>query len=383
MTTADPGDDRISTRPRTGVRKTFRPDGSLRFGLFWPYSRTPIPSAAVAARNPPVMDLSVHVRLARTVERAGLDFVLLPDGYASGSDDASEIGFQDPSTHGVLWALPLLLATERLGVLSTIHTTFVHPVQIARFGGHLDLLGGGRWGWNVVAGNRPVEARLFGFDDVPDHDLRYDLADETVRVVKRLWETPGAIDHDGAAHRVHGRMRGPRPEARPLLVSAASSARGRAFATEHCDYLFASVTKPADMGEISADLAANAARLGTTAPPTLLFATLHMHDEPGRAEEDWDAMQASLDPAAQKVWSAQLSKATHGGKLTRDWPVLLGTPAQVADQIRDLRRATGLSGFVLRMPLWAPTEAARLGAVLDDLERSGDWIRPDRRDHGW
>jgi alkanesulfonate monooxygenase SsuD/methylene tetrahydromethanopterin reductase-like flavin-dependent oxidoreductase (luciferase family) len=94
-------------------------------------------------------------------------------------------------------------------------------------------------------------------------------------------------------------------------------------------------------------------------------------------------MQASLDPAAQKVWSAQLSKATHGGKLTRDWPVLLGTPAQVADQIRDLRRATGLSGFVLRMPLWAPTEAARLGAVLDDLERSGDWIRPDRRDHGW
>ena len=373
----------IEASARHGVRKAFKPDDSLRFGLFWPYSRTPIPSALVASRNPEIMDIANHVRLARAVEKAGLDFVLLPDGYASGSDEASDIGFQDPSTHGVIWALPLILATERLGVLSTIHTTFVHPVQVARFGGHLDTLSGGRWGWNVVAGNRPAEARLFGFDGVPDHDMRYDLADECVRVVDRIWANPRAIDHDGAAYHVHGRMRGPRPEQRPLLVSAASSARGRGFAVEHCDYLFASITKPGDMEEIKVDLAAKAAALNKAAPPVLLFATLHIREEPGQARREWDEMQASLSPEAQKVWTSQLAKATHGGKLERDYPVLLGTPEEVAQQVTELRAQTGISGFVFRMPLWAPEEAERLGHVLQALRRAGQWTPPETRDFSW
>jgi alkanesulfonate monooxygenase SsuD/methylene tetrahydromethanopterin reductase-like flavin-dependent oxidoreductase (luciferase family) len=373
----------IEASARHGVRKPFRPDSSLRFGLFWPYSRTPIPSALVAQRNPDVMDLGNHVRLAREVEKAGLDFILLPDGYASGSDDASDIGFQDPSTHGVLWALPLILATERLGVLSTIHTTFVHPVQIARFGGHLDQLSGGRWGWNVVAGNRPVEARLFGFDDVPDHDVRYDMADEVVRVVDQLWANPRAIDHDGTHFHVHGRMRGPRPMARPLLVSAASSARGRGFAAAYCEYLFASITKPADLVEIRADLASKSASIGKTPPPVLLFATVHVREEPGVAVREWEEIEQSLHPSAQKAWAAQLSKATHGGKLNRDYPVMLGTPKEVADQILDLQRQTGLSGFVLRMPFWAPHEAQLLGLVLAELGRAGHWSPPSARDWSW
>lgn len=373
----------IDATPREGVRKGFLPGQGLRFALFWPYSQTLIPSALVASRNPSVMELTSHVALARAVEEAGLDFVLLPDGYASGSDHASDIGFQDPSTHGILWALPLLLATDRLGVLSTIHTTFMHPVHIARFGGHLDLLSGGRWGWNVVAGNRPGEARLFGYDDVPDHDLRYDLADENVGVVKEIWQTAGAIGHEGAHYRVRGRMRGPRPVTQPLLVSAASSARGRAFAAAHCDYLFASITQPTDLVEIVADLAARAVETGRAAPPVLLFATAHIRGAPGEAERDWDEIQASLNPEAQKVWSAQLAKATHGGKLTRDYPVLLGTPEQVADQIRDLHAATGLAGFVIRMPLWGVREAGYLGQVLRLLEASGQWTDPRDRGHSW
>jgi len=373
----------IEASVRRGVRKSFKPDDTMRFGLFWPYSRTPIPSALVASRNPDIMDLGNHVRLARAVEKAGLDFVLLPDGYASGSDDASEIGFQDPSTHGVIWALPLILATERLGVLSTIHTTFVHPVQVARFGGHLDRLSGGRWGWNVVAGNRPVEARLFGFDDVPDHDMRYDLADECVQVVDKLWANPRAIDHDGAAFHVHGRMRGPRPDERPLMVSAASSARGRSFAVAHCDYLFASITRPEDMAEIRADLVRKSAVVGKEPPPILLFATLHIREEPGLARHEWDEMQESLSPEAQKVWISQLAKATHGGKLVRDYPVLLGTPAEVAEQINELRAQTAISGFVFRMPLWAPEEAERLGLVLKELQRTGQWRPPETRGYSW
>jgi alkanesulfonate monooxygenase SsuD/methylene tetrahydromethanopterin reductase-like flavin-dependent oxidoreductase (luciferase family) len=378
-----PDENWVNVAPREGVRKRFEPGNGLRFALFWPYSKTLIPSALVASRNPDVMDMRNHVRLARAAEQAGLDFVLLPDGFASGSDDASNIGFQDPSTHGVLWALPLLLATERMGVLSTIHTTFIHPVQIARFGGHLDLLSGGRWGWNIVAGNRVGEARLFGHEELPEHALRYDMADESVRVVKELWQTPGAIQYEGENYKVQGRMRGPRPQSRPLLVSAASSARGRQFAAAHCDYLFASITKPSDVEVIRADLAANVAGTGRAQPPVLLFTTAHIRDEPGQAEREWDEMQESLNPAAQKVWSSQLAKATHGGKLTRDYPVLLGTPAEVAQQARELQAATGIAGFVLRMPLWGEQEAVYLGKVLRLLEASGHWTHPGKRAHGW
>jgi len=373
----------LAATPAGDVRKPFRPDDTLRFGIFWPYSRTPIPSAMVAARNPDIMDLDSHVRLARTMEDAGLDFLLVPDGYASGSEAASEIGFQDPSTHAVIWATPLILATRRIGILSTMHTTFLHPVHLARFGGHLDLLSGGRWGWNVVAGNRPNEAKLFGYDDLPDHDLRYDMADEAVRVIDRIWAEPAAISHVGTHFKVQGRMRGPRPRVRPLLVSAASSGRGRSFAVAHCDYLFASITKPADLLEISADTAAKSAALGKAPPPILLFSTILVRDRPGEAEDEWAAIEASLHPDAQKTWSAQLAKATHGGKLTTDYPVLRGTPAEVGDQILALRRETGLSGFVLRMPLWAPEEGERLGAVLAYLAKAGAWVPPAERGHSW
>jgi alkanesulfonate monooxygenase SsuD/methylene tetrahydromethanopterin reductase-like flavin-dependent oxidoreductase (luciferase family) len=235
----------------------------------------------------------------------------------------------------------------------------------------------------VVAGNRPVEARLFGFDDVPDHDVRYDMADEVVRVVDQLWANPRAIDHDGTHFHVHGRMRGPRPMARPLLVSAASSARGRGFAAAYCEYLFASITKPADLVEIRADLASKSASIGKTPPPVLLFATVHVREEPGVAVREWEEIEQSLHPSAQKAWAAQLSKATHGGKLNRDYPVMLGTPKEVADQILDLQRQTGLSGFVLRMPFWAPHEAQLLGLVLAELGRAGHWSPPSARDWSW
>lgn len=370
-----------ATHSPASVRKQRSQDASLRFGIFWPYSRTPVPSAFVASQNPDVLDLDAHIALARGFEDAGLDFLLLPDGYASGSDAASEIGFQDPSTHGVLTAVPLILATKRIGVLSTMHTTFLHPVHVARFGGHLDQLSGGRWGWNIVAGNRPNEARLFGFEDLPDHDLRYDMAEENVTAVKALWTEHQGISHQGANYRIEGRMRGPRPAAQPLLVSAASSSRGRRFAVAHCDYLFASITAPSDIAEIRADIRRHA--VDRPELPILLFATMLVREEAGEAERLWDRVQESLHPEAQKVWSSQLAKATHGGKLTRDYPVLLGTPAEVARQMMQLREETGIAGFVLRMPFWGREEATRTGAVLAHLQSYGAWCPPSSRQHCW
>lgn len=200
-----------------GIRKPRYWDGTLRFGVFWPYSRTQIPSAFVAAQNPDVLDIRNHIRLAQVIEGLGFDFVLVADGYASQSEDGSRIGYQDPSTHAIIWAVPPMMATRHLGIVSTMHTTYLHPTHLARFGGHLDCLSGGRWGWNIVTGFRENESSLFGFSDLGTHDERYEMAEESVQVVKALWRNP-TLNHAGAHYTINGRMRRPIPETLPLLV---------------------------------------------------------------------------------------------------------------------------------------------------------------------
>jgi FMNH2-dependent dimethyl sulfone monooxygenase len=137
-------------------------------------------------------------------------------------------------------AVPLILATSHIGIVSTLHTTFLHPVVIARLGAHLDWVSGGRWGWNIVNGFREHEARLFGLDGLAP-DGGYELTQESVDIVRALWANPPAgISHNGKHFKVEGKIRRPVPDALPLMVSAAASSSGRAFAAANCDYLFTS-----------------------------------------------------------------------------------------------------------------------------------------------
>ena len=49
--------------------------------------------------------------------------------------------------------------------------------------------------WNMVTGSADFAAQNFGLDRLPDHDLRYDMADEYIDVVQKLWDSwdPDAI----------------------------------------------------------------------------------------------------------------------------------------------------------------------------------------------
>ena len=53
----------------------------------------------------------------------------------------------------------------------------------------------GRVGWNIVTSSEDIAAKNYGMDVLPPHDERYDMADEFVEVVKKLWDSwePGAI----------------------------------------------------------------------------------------------------------------------------------------------------------------------------------------------
>jgi len=52
----------------------------------------------------------------------------------------------------------------------------------------LDHLTQGRIGWNIVTGYLDSAARAMGLSGQMEHDDRYDLADEYMQVVYKLWE---------------------------------------------------------------------------------------------------------------------------------------------------------------------------------------------------
>ena len=61
----------------------------------------------------------------------------------------------------------------------------------------------------------------------------------------------------------------------------------------------------------------------------------------------------------------------------------IGTTAEVADQIIELRRASEITGLMFRLPLWRPAEAHRLTGVFAQLQRAGVWKPPAEREFSW
>jgi len=69
---------------------------------------------------------------------------------------------------------------------------------LARLVASLDQVSSGRIGWNAVTGSSDFAAMNFGLPGMPEHDLRYDMADEYMQAVNALWDSwePGAIIAD-------------------------------------------------------------------------------------------------------------------------------------------------------------------------------------------
>ncbi len=356
----------------------------MRFGLFWPKAKTMLPSAKIASLNPDVLDLENHLSLARACESVGLDFTLIGDGYAPSSEEGSSFGFQDPSLHAIVLSAPLIQATKHLGIITTLHTPFFHPVQIARFGSHFDWLSGGRWGWNIVNGYRDYEASLFGFDKLPDSSTQYDAAEDAVQIIESVWSNGGRVDYDGQHYRSHGQMRGPFPSDRPVFVCAAASDRGRAFTAKHCEYLFASPPSLSDLPAVYASLGQHAAAAGRSKPPeVLVVADLLVRNTPGEAVSLMKDLMGSIQGEAGKLWAAQMALLRKEPNTPGKFPAFAGTPAEVAEQIIAARAQWGLNGILFRQPLWEAQEMLNVKPVFELLAKAGVWSHPRTRSYSW
>ncbi len=210
-------------------------------------------------------DITVFEEIARIAERGCLDMIFSGDGTGIPS---TWRGSRDAAVHwGISWPRqemsPIMTAmsrvTRHLGFGVTYSTTFMHPYYLARLLNSLDHVTGGRIAFNVITSTRRSDFDNYGFDDIMEHDARYDRMEEFIDVCRALWDSvePDAmlwdhasgqvgdpakvhdVDHRGRFFKVRGPLNTPpSPQGRPVLIQAGGSPRGIRAAAYVADVAF-------------------------------------------------------------------------------------------------------------------------------------------------
>ncbi|KGJ77459.1 5,10-methylene tetrahydromethanopterin reductase [Cryobacterium roopkundense] len=218
-------------------------------------------------------DLRYWTDLAKLLEAGTFDGIFIADVlgtydvYGGSNEAAIRHGAQVPVGDPILLVSAMASVTENLGFGITAGTSYEHPYPFARRMSTLDHLTNGRVGWNVVTGYLPSAARNMGHDDQLEHDDRYDVADEYLEVLYKLWEGSWEDDavvrdreagiftdpskvHEIGHHGKHFTVPGihlaePSTQRSPVIYQAGASPRGITFAAENAEAIFvAASTKP-------------------------------------------------------------------------------------------------------------------------------------------
>lgn len=148
------------------------------------------------ASDPAVVTDAAHYRhLAQVAERGTFDSIFLADKLSTGhAIRHNAVSVLEPT---VLLS-NIAAATDRIGLIATVSTSFNEPYNLARRLSSLDHISGGRAGWNIVTSYTDDEARNFGADTIEPHDLRYRRAREFVDLTRALWDSweDDAFVHD-------------------------------------------------------------------------------------------------------------------------------------------------------------------------------------------
>jgi alkanesulfonate monooxygenase SsuD/methylene tetrahydromethanopterin reductase-like flavin-dependent oxidoreductase (luciferase family) len=152
---------------------------------------------------------------------------------------------QGPGFEALTWASGIAASTDKVGIIATTHCSINHPLIAAKQSTVVDHISGGRFILNIVTGWNKPEIEMFGTDLLP-HDERYDMAEEWLSILKRLWTEDEEFDHEGKYYKIVKGYLAPKPIQRPFppVMNAGGSERGRHFAAKHCDMVFVALGEP-------------------------------------------------------------------------------------------------------------------------------------------
>jgi FMN-dependent oxidoreductase (nitrilotriacetate monooxygenase family) len=342
-----------------------------------------------------------------------------------------QMGFLDP----VPLIAIVSRVTQRLGLGVTVSTSFEPAYQLARNLATLDWLSKGRIAWNVVTTSSGIAAKNFGVDDHLERDRRYDRADEVLEACMGLWHSweDGALLLDKASGRfadpskVHyvnyvgewvksrGPLTVPRPpQGHPVIMQAGSSPRGRDFAARWAEVIFTLQHAKPDMQAFRRDVSERMERTGRRPQECVVLPSIdpiigetrsiagekqdyvnslvdtelglalmsahtgidlstYPRDKPLADFDNKKGSRGSFDVMLQgtRTGGLTLAEAARQFAISELCPQIVGTPADVADQLQDLFEAEACDGFVLTPTVFPGTFEQFARSVVPELQRRG------------
>ncbi|KAI9733926.1 MAG: hypothetical protein M1834_002581 [Cirrosporium novae-zelandiae] len=217
-------------------------------------------------------DLEYWINLAKLLEKGNINALFLADTfgghetYEGSLDNCIRRAAQWPVRDPTIPISAMAAVTKNLAFGITASTSADAPYLLAKRFSTLDHLTKGRIGWNIVTSYKKSAFKAVGLDNPIDHDLRYDQADEYLRLLYKLWEGSWAddaivknaaedifadpdkirqINHHGKFFNLESRfIVDPSPQRTPFLFQAGTSPAGSSFAAKHAEAIFVTSHSP-------------------------------------------------------------------------------------------------------------------------------------------
>ncbi|MFE4965859.1 NtaA/DmoA family FMN-dependent monooxygenase [Streptomyces sp. NPDC056660] len=239
--------------------------------------------------------IETFVDVVRTLERGLFDAFFLGEGLRVRENRGRIFDLDVAGRPDAITQLSALAAvTERIGLVATQNTTYNFPADLARRLASLDLLSGGRAGWNIVTTDNAWTGANFRHGGWLAHERRYDRAGQFVDVARELWSSwdgrgvARPVERDTDLVRLRATATVPAsPQGRPVLFQAGDSDGGRELAARHADVVFSANTEYGKAVAYAADLRERLARHGRS-PDSLRIlpgASVVLGDTPAEAAE--------------------------------------------------------------------------------------------------
>ncbi|MBJ9419597.1 LLM class flavin-dependent oxidoreductase [Acinetobacter oleivorans] len=386
-------------------------------------------------------DLEYWIDLAQILERGFFDGIFIADVlgiydvYHQSAEHALTGAVQVP-VNDPLQIVPAMAAvTKHLGFGVTTSISFEHPYPFARRISTLDHLTKGRVGWNIVTSYLESGSKNLGLKTQVNHDNRYDIADEYLEVLYKLWEgswEEGSvlrdresgifadhkkvhpIQHEGKYFTVPGiHICEPSPQRTPVLYQAGASSRGQKFASQNAECVFIAAPSKIATKKVVQGIRQKLAQEGRDPYSVKIYALLSIVTDETDAKAQakfkeyqsygsydgaltllsgWSGVDFSQYQPTDKVEYIQtnaiqslldsyvnadpervwtIEEIANWNSLGGNGPVLVGSAEKVSDALQQWVEDTDIDGFNLAYILAHQTFADVVEFIVPELQKRG------------
>lgn len=386
-------------------------------------------------------DLEYWTDLAQILERGFFDGIFIADVlgiydvYHQSAEHALTGAVQVP-VNDPLQIVPAMAAvTKHLGFGVTTSISFEHPYPFARRISTLDHLTKGRVGWNIVTSYLESGSKNLGLKTQVNHDNRYDIADEYLEVLYKLWEgswEEGSvlrdrkngifadhkkvhpIQHEGKYFTVPGiHICEPSPQRTPVLYQAGASSRGQKFASQNAECVFIAAPSKIATKKVVQGIRQKLAQEGRDPYSVKIYALLSIVTDENDAKAQakfkeyqsygsydgaltllsgWSGVDFSQYQPTDKVEYIQtnaiqslldsyvnadpervwtIEEIANWNSLGGNGPVLVGSAETVSDALQQWVEDTDVDGFNLAYILAHQTFADVVEFIVPELQKRG------------